>query len=102
MFVGRSEEINIIKETIQIPGRNVIVYGNRRVGKTTLVNQALKNSQLVFISFECLKSSLKNNVDALARLLFENGVFSTRSDRRSGLETNVSLNLWVPRMGENA
>ena len=77
MFVGRSEEINIIKETIQIPGRNVIVYGNRRVGKTTLVNQALKNSQLVFISFECLKSSLKNNVDALARLLFENGVFSS-------------------------
>lgn len=74
MFVGRKQEIKIIKEAIQTPGNNVIVYGNRRIGKTTLINEAMKDSPYIYVTFECLKSSLKNNIDALCKLLFKIGL----------------------------
>ena len=77
MFIGRINEINILKKAFENPGHHSIVYGNRRIGKTTLVTKVGKDSGYKFISFECLKSSLQNNQRALERTLFDEGIFST-------------------------
>ena len=71
MFVGRVKELEIIKEKLLKPNDHIIIYGNRRVGKTTLANKAASISGLPFVSFECLKSSLKDNIDGLVDAFVE-------------------------------
>lgn len=71
MFVGRKEEIKVLLETFENPGKHTIVYGNRRVGKTELVTTSAKRSGYLFITYECLKSSLKNNLNLFQSLLYE-------------------------------
>lgn len=71
MFVGRKEEIKVLLETFENPGKHSIVYGNRRVGKTELVTTSAKRSGYLFITYECLKSSLKNNLNLFQSLLYE-------------------------------
>ena len=70
----KKKEKDILKKAIEMPGRCVIVYGNRRVGKTTLINETMKESDKLFVSFECLKSSMKNNINGLIKLLKEMGI----------------------------
>ena len=77
MFVGRSSEINTLLNTYKTKNQHSIVYGNRRVGKTALVTETAKRSGLEFITYECLKSSLRNNLDVLSRQLYEEGLFSS-------------------------
>ena len=74
MFVGRINEITNLIDTYKKPHQHTIVYGNRRVGKTQLVIESAKRSGLFFVSYECLKSSLKNNLDTLVKQLFEDGL----------------------------
>ena len=74
MFVGRSDELKILLHTFEKPNQHTIVYGNRRVGKTELITESAKRSGLTFISYECLKSSLKNNIDTLSKQLYDDGV----------------------------
>ena len=74
MFVGREEELNTIIETIKTPAKHVLIYGNRRVGKTTLAIEAAKQSHLLFVNYECKKDSLEKNAQAMADLLFENSI----------------------------
>lgn len=71
MFVGRKEEIKVLLETFENPGKHTIVYGNRRVGKTELVTTSAKRSGYLFITYECLKSSLENNLNLFQSLLHE-------------------------------
>ena len=77
MFVGRNSEINTLLNTYKTKNQHSIVYGNRRVGKTALVTETAKRSGLEFITYECLKSSLRNNLDVLSRQLYEEGLFSS-------------------------
>ena len=74
MFVGRINEINTLLETYKNPHQHAIVYGNRRVGKTELVTESARRSELTFISYECLKSSLKNNLETISKQLFDDGI----------------------------
>lgn len=62
MFIGREKELEEIKTTLETKNKHVLVYGARRVGKTTLIKEATIQSKLKFVSFECLKSSLKDNL----------------------------------------
>lgn len=77
MFIGREKELNVINKNFLTPNKHIIIYGNRRVGKTTLANMAAMNSKLEFISFECLKSSLKDNVDGLTKALLDSSVITS-------------------------
>ena len=74
MFVGRNEELKTLLSTYEKPNQHSIVYGNRRVGKTELITKSARRSGLTFISYECLKSSLRNNIDTLSKQLYDDGL----------------------------
>ena len=42
MFIGREKELSIIKEALSKKSASVMVYGKRKIGKTTLINNSLK------------------------------------------------------------
>lgn len=48
-----------------------LVYGRRRVGKSELIKQCLRNSSLKSIYYECKQTTEMNNVESLAELLSE-------------------------------
>ena len=50
------------------------MYGKRRVGKTTLIKKALERQQKPFVYFECLKGTLRDNIDGLTRELVRTGL----------------------------
>ena len=69
MFIGRIKEKNTIKEVLKNKNEHIVIYGNRRVGKTTLANKSLDESGLEYVNFECLKSSMKDNTLGLSKEL---------------------------------
>lgn len=74
MFIGRIKEKNTIKEVLKNKNEHIVIYGNRRVGKTTLANKALDESGLEYVNFECLKSSMKDNTLGLSKELCRLGI----------------------------
>ena len=65
MFIHRQKELNILKK-----GGNTLIYGKRRVGKTSLIKEHLKNIKidekvtkkkfLSIMEFEWIDFVLKN------------------------------------------
>ena len=53
MFFSREKEIQDIRNIAFGKSQAVVIYGKRRVGKTTLIFEALKN-EYRFIYFECI------------------------------------------------
>lgn len=70
MFVGREKEIGIMREFLSKKGA-MLIYGLRRVGKTTLIKKVLDDSNRPYIYFECQKTDEKTNVSLLVSLLKE-------------------------------
>ncbi len=48
-----------------------LIYGRRRIGKSELIKQALKETELKSIYYECKQTSEYNNVASLAELIGE-------------------------------
>ncbi len=42
MFIGRKKELEEIKSFLSKDSGCIMIYGKRKVGKTTLINNALK------------------------------------------------------------
>lgn len=70
MFVAREKELKIINDFLQEKGA-LLVYGLRRVGKTTLIKKSIEDSKRPYIYFECQKTSEENNVKLFVDLLKE-------------------------------
>lgn len=70
MFVGREKELNTINQFLSNKGA-LLVYGLRRVGKTTLIKKAADDSGLPYVYFECQKADEKTNVLLFVDLLKE-------------------------------
>lgn len=51
--------------------QTALVYGRRRVGKSELIKQCLRDSSLKAIYYECKQTTEMNNVESLAELLAE-------------------------------
>ncbi|MBO4622949.1 MAG: AAA family ATPase [Bacilli bacterium] len=63
MFYGRKKELAEIKEALKTDRfESFLVYGRRRIGKTELVNEALKDSSRLIIFYECAKTSVEENL----------------------------------------
>ena len=66
MFVGREAELQQLTEVFAQPGKQaVMLYGRRRVGKSTLILEAIKNIACKVIYYECLMTSLEDNLRSL-------------------------------------
>ena len=62
MFIGRDNELKEIRSAIASNHfESILVYGRRRVGKTELINEALKDSKDLILSYECINSSIIEN-----------------------------------------
>lgn len=67
MFIGREKELTLLQQ--DYIGKGVMVYGKRRVGKTTLIQKALENCQHQTVYYECSKGAMQDNIDGLVREL---------------------------------
>lgn len=70
MFVGREKELSIINSFLQKPGA-LLVYGLRRIGKTTLIKKALDDNKSQYVYFECQKANEQVNVNLFIDILKE-------------------------------
>lgn len=69
MFIGRERELKRLKELydtgkFQFP----VIYGRRRVGKTALINEFVKDKDAIF--FTAIESNEKQNLENFSRSIF--------------------------------
>lgn len=67
MFIGRERELALLQQNYI--GKAIMVYGKRRVGKTTLIQKALEHRQYQKAYFECLKGTMQDNIDGFVQEL---------------------------------
>ncbi|MDQ2088045.1 ATP-binding protein [Herbivorax sp. ANBcel31] len=69
MFYGREYELKKLERLYSSNNfEMVVIYGRRRVGKTTLINEFCKNKKTIF--FSALESTLKENLSAFSSSVF--------------------------------
>lgn len=77
MFIGRSEEVKEIKNALSTEKfESILIYGRRRIGKSEIIHESVKNSTIPVLNFECKRSSLKSNLDGLTKLFQDNFNFT--------------------------
>ena len=76
MFIAREKELKLLSDNLNDISTITIIYGKRRVGKTTLIKEALKNSNKINIYYECVKASLEHNLVLFTNTLVEYDVIS--------------------------
>lgn len=66
MFIGRKTELMKLEQLYQKDNFEcIVVYGRRRIGKTTLINEFIKNKDAVY--FMGLETNAKDNLENLSR-----------------------------------
>ncbi|MCR4600372.1 MAG: ATP-binding protein [Clostridia bacterium] len=61
MFIGREHELSVLEETYRQPGfRMTVIYGRRRIGKSTLITEFIKDKRASY--YVAARSSLEDNV----------------------------------------
>ncbi len=69
-FIGRKEEIKILNNLYNTNNyEGILIYGRRRIGKSELIKESLKNVSYKKIYFECQKASEEFNVENLCELI---------------------------------
>ena len=71
MFVARSQEFSQLAGAMKQSNHTALVYGKHRVGKTRLIKEALKAQTKTAIYYECIKGTVKENINAFVKVLFE-------------------------------
>ena len=68
MFIGREQELKKLNKMYQSSKLEVaVIYGRRRVGKTTLINEFCKDKKTIF--FASLESSAEQNLESLSNAI---------------------------------
>ena len=68
MFRGREKELSTLREAFTSKKKEVIlVYGKRRIGKSTLIAEALQNFNGVSVNHTCVRSSYAGNLSLFTR-----------------------------------
>ena len=72
MFVGRKDQFHKIRRIVDRPGMGtVMIYGRRRIGKSELIKQVLKESVGKKIFYECRQVAEESNAAGLCELVSE-------------------------------
>lgn len=70
MFIGREQELRKLNRMYQSDKLEAaIIYGRRRVGKTTLINEFCKDKRTIF--FAAQENSIEQNLETLTRAILE-------------------------------
>lgn len=70
MFIGRENELNTLNKLYNSDKFEfVVIYGRRRVGKTSLINKFAKDKDTIF--FTGVETNAKQNLDNFSRCIFE-------------------------------
>lgn len=66
MFIGRERELNKLNELYDTSGFQFpVIYGRRRVGKTALINEFIKDKEVIF--FTGIESNAQQNLENFSR-----------------------------------
>ena len=66
MFIGRKRELSILQRLYEQPGLSMeIIYGRRRIGKSTLIREFIKNKKSIF--YTATKVGKERNLELLSR-----------------------------------
>lgn len=72
-FIGRMSELSKLKRELSSDEmRMTLIFGRRRVGKSELVKQAIKELQTKHIYYECKQVTEESNVQGICEVLSEN------------------------------
>ena len=63
MFIGREKELKELTDALRRgSGKTaILIYGKRRVGKTTLIREAVKSFEGTVINYMCVPSTYEGN-----------------------------------------
>ena len=71
-FYGRQPQRKLLRQMLsQEAMQTALIYGRRRVGKSELIKQVLREEKTSGIYYECKETTEKNNVDSLSELIGE-------------------------------
>lgn len=93
MFIGRKKEIDKYSDFINGNSGCFLVYGKRRIGKTTLIKHCYKENNINVLYFECFKNSLEFNLEMFQNMLIENNVINEKITATSFSQIFYILNL---------
>lgn len=85
-FYGRKRELKILNDMFDKLGmQTCVIYGRRRIGKSELIRQSVKNRKTKCIYYECKETTEANNINSLAGLMadelgFPKPLFETAED----------------------
>lgn len=70
-FIGRKKELSALQSRYESPGfQMVVMYGRRRVGKSTLIQHFIQGKKAIF--YTAIRSGLQRNVELLGNRVIEN------------------------------
>ncbi len=94
-FVGREEECLELSRAILAPGRHVVIFGDRGVGKTSttkLVTESLrKNDKYKIIEYGCGEKD--NFISISYKLLHGLGLIHSKKAKSESYEHTISANI---------
>lgn len=73
MFVGRTKELEELSAEISSRKKKtaILIYGKRRVGKSTLIREAAKKFDGVVLNHLCIQSTFEGNLELIYRTVSE-------------------------------
>ena len=70
MFIGRTRELQTLEETYRKKGFSMtVIYGRRRIGKSTLIREFLKGKKAVF--YTATKVGARRNLDLFSKQVMD-------------------------------
>ena len=69
MFIAREKEPKLLENIMSKPIGSVLIYGKRKAGKTTLITHSLEKSKDTTIYYECIKSTMEENIEGFVTVL---------------------------------
>ena len=103
-FIGRKEELNTLEKEFHRDGSFVVIYGRRRIGKTTLIKEFIKDKQaFYFLATEEVESQSMKRLAGAAAVptpLEGNGQLHAAAGHLHGLAGSVPGDRQLPSGGK--
>ena len=100
MFYGRENEIKKLCAMFRADGQRIsLIYGRRRIGKSELIKQVLKETDCKSIYYECKQTTEQNNTESLAELIGE--TFDFPKPTFENMEALLCLRISLGEAGRN-